>query len=520
MYNDDEKKIVEDTNGETPSSDNAHTTHDKLENERGANDQTSPAEPTLGYKEKPSPYYEPWQQPVYRDTQVSRQEPFTPGLHNGAYNDYQRMQPAAPQPEKKKRRGARGFFKAVCLVLVCALAGGVASYAVVRYNIDNGLLNPVNQVVIGSEQTAEPDASPGGTSDIEVTANPSTSTDMTSSGVAMSAEDIYSIAINQVVGVNSQAETNVFGQTTTSAVSGSGFILSTDGYIATNYHVISYAATQGYSLTVILHDGQSYPAEIVGYEQDNDLAVIKINATDLSAVAIGNTNNVKVGDDIYAVGNPLGELDYTMTSGIVSALDRIIHVDTSISINMFQIDAAVNSGNSGGPVYNANGEVIGIVSAKYASTGVEGLGFAIPINDATDIISQIITNGYVTGKPTMGITIKTFTSAAAEYYDLAEGAYVDSVQAGSAADKAGIKVGDIITKLGDADITMMEELISAKKDFKAGETTTLVVFRDGDSVTLTITFGEEGITATSSQSGAPNISQLPNQSGAAIGEVS
>jgi serine protease Do len=218
---------------------------------------------------------------------------------------------------------------------------------------------------------------------------------------------------------------------------------------------------------------------------------------------------MQVGDTIYTVGNPLGELDYTMTSGIVSALDRVIQVDAATSINMFQIDAAVNSGNSGGPVYNSEGKVIGIVSAKYASAGVEGLGFAIPINDAVDIVSQLITNGYVAGKPSLGISVRDWSSAYAQYYGTPEGALVEAVEPGSAADKAGVRIGDIITKLGDTDVTSTETLLIAKKMFSAGDTTTIVVSRDGEELTLTITFDEEGITATSSRTA--DDPQMPQQ---------
>ena len=184
---------------------------------------------------------------------------------------------------------------------------------------------------------------------------------------------------------------------------------------------------------------------------------------------------MKVGDQIYAVGNPLGELTYTMTSGIVSALNRAIQEQDGSSVNMFQIDAAVNSGNSGGPVYNNRGEVIGIVTAKYASTGVEGLGFAIPIDEANAIVTQLISTGRVTGKPWLGITVQTVSNAAAQYYKMVEGAYVYTVSAGACADKAGIKVGDIITKLGNTKVTSVDTLKAAMKSFKAGDTASIVI---------------------------------------------
>lgn len=489
MYNDDENISGIGLNNEAPSSDNL--SNDDPGNIHAAEHeqkQTINTEADPGGKEKKADtYYEPWQQPLYRDEKTTGQEPFSPGIHTIPFNVYQHVQ--AGKPEKRKKSLWNGLMKAVCLVLVCAIASAGAVYGVLQYS---GILK--NNQAASSQGTKKEAGTSSGT---EGSSGAST---LTAAGNEMSAEDIYLMAVNQVVGVNSEAKTNIFGQSTASAVSGSGFVVSADGYIVTNYHVIEYADQYGYTLTIMLHDGKSYPAKIVGYEQDNDIAVIKIDATGLSAVTIGDNKKMKVGDKIYAVGNPLGELDYTMTNGIVSALDRVIQVDESTSINMFQIDAAVNSGNSGGPLYNSKGEVVGIVSAKYASTGIEGLGFAIPINDAIDIVNQLITNGHVVGKASMGISVRTVTNAAAEYYKLVEGAYIVSVQAGSCAEKAGLKVGDIITKLGDTAVTSADTLKTAKKNFKAGDKATIIVNRDGKELSLTITFDEQGVTATSSSS--------------------
>jgi serine protease Do len=200
---------------------------------------------------------------------------------------------------------------------------------------------------------------------------------------------------------------------------------------------------------------------------------------------------MQVGEQIYAVGNPLGELTYTITSGIISALDRDITGEDGSTINMFQIDAAVNSGNSGGPVYNSRGEVIGVVTAKYSSTGVEGLGFAVPINDAAKIANELIKNGYVTGKAYMGVTVTTVSEQIAEYYGWVVGAYIRSVDSGSCAEKAGLKAGDIVTKLNDTAITSSADLIDAKKNYKAGDTVKLTIYRSGATQTLSLTFDEE-----------------------------
>jgi serine protease Do len=501
MYSDEENKSGADLNDTAPSSENFDKTPDNPENTRS----DEPRQPETEPKANPIPYYEPWQQPVYSQTQ----EPFAPELRGETYNTYQQNPPSEPQPGKKKKPALSGLAKAVCLILVCAIVSGGATFGVMQVKL-NELKNDNRSIAGGNTENQ------GNTSAVtDSSASPSSSgsgsngaTNLTSTGTEMSAEDIYAMAVNQVVGVNSEEKTNIFGAETPSAVSGSGFIISSDGYIVTNYHVIAYAVEQGFSLTVMMHNGKSFPAKVIGYEQDNDLAVIKIDATGLSTVTMGNNDTMKVGDKIYAVGNPLGELDYTMTNGIVSALDRVIQVEDTTSINMFQIDAAVNAGNSGGPVYNSKGQVIGIVSAKYASTGVEGLGFAIPINDAKDIVNQLMTTGHVSGKPSMGISVKTVTKQEADFYKLAEGAAVASVTSGSCADKAGLKVGDIITKLGDTVVTSADTLKQAKKSFKAGDTTTVVINRSGQELSLKITFDEEGVTSTSSQtSQQPSITQ-------------
>ena len=296
-----------------------------------------------------------------------------------------------------------------------------------------------------------------------------------------------------MVGITTEVTyTNFFGQTSSSAVSGSGFIVSSDGYILTNYHVIEYAYKGNYAVTVMLHDGTRYEASIIGVEDCNDIAVLKIDASGLDPVTFGDSDKLSVGDDVYAVGNPLGELEFSMTTGHVSALDRLITTDESTeAINMFQFDAAVNSGNSGGPVYNANGEVVGIVTAKYSDTGVEGLGFAIPINDAAKIANDLITKGYVTGKAYMGVSIdERYNSMYSQYYNMPIGAFVKSVESGSCAENAGIQAGDIITRLGDVEITGYSDLKQAIKQYSAGDSAELELYRAGESRTITVIFDE------------------------------
>ena len=317
-------------------------------------------------------------------------------------------------------------------------------------------------------------------------------TAVVSSGPAVEPSQIYAQALQQAVGITTEVTyQNFFGQTSTSAVSGSGFVISEDGYILTNYHVIEYAYEDNLDVVVMTYDGTKYKASIVGVEQSNDVAVLKIDADNLNAVTFGNSDAISVGETVYAVGNPLGELEFSMSTGHVSALDRVISTEESESINMFQIDAAVNSGNSGGPVYNAQGQVIGIVTAKYSSTGVEGLGFAIPINDAANIANDLITKGYVTGKAYMGVRLdERYNSMYAQYYNMPLGAYIAAVESGSCAERAGLQPGDIITRVGDSTVESYSDLRQAIKAYSAGDTAELEVYRADRSMTVTVVFDE------------------------------
>lgn len=385
----------------------------------------------------------------------------------------------AKAPKEKKPHGR--WVKALCMCLVCALLGGLCGAGI--------MAGSMNSRIAAVEQRLEEQTK--GTLSIGQTS--ATPAPVSSTTTAKPVAAIYDQACNEVVGITTEVTyTNFFGQTSSSAVSGSGFIVSPDGYILTNYHVIEYAYKGNYAITVMLHDGTRYEASIVGVEDCNDIAVLKIDASGLDPVTFGDSDKLSVGDDVYAVGNPLGELEFSMTTGHVSALDRLITTeDGSEAINMFQIDAAVNSGNSGGPVYNANGEVVGIVTAKYSDTGVEGLGFAIPINDAAKIANDLITKGYVTGKAYMGVSIdERYNSMYSQYYNMPIGAFVKSVESGSCAESAGIQAGDIITRLGDVEITGYSDLKQAIKQYSAGDSAELELYRAGESRTLTVTFDE------------------------------
>ena len=428
------------------------------------------------------PYAEDWREPSYSPTHETTSDMYTPGIYTNQQHYKKRDAEANPDIPKRTRSGRAGrILRAVCLVIVCAALSGAASYGVVEYRLQRGDfdITMTNQVVIGGENS--------GNQQFGIVAP------VARTGSELAAEIIYDMALSQVVGVETEAPAygGIFGAQ--GSVTGSGFIISSDGYILTNYHVIQTARENNLPLKVYLHDESVYDADIIGYDEYSDVALIKIDAVGLNPVVIGNSDNNRVGQIVYAVGNPFGDLVYTMTSGIVSALDRVVTVEDK-RISAFQFDAAVNSGNSGGPVYDANGDVIGIVSMKLMGNSVEGIGFAIPINDAILIASELIEHGYISGRPYIGITVQTVTSGHADFYGWVVGAYVRSVAPESAGEKSGLAVGDIIIELGDIEIDSRDGLLFALRRFSAGDTTTMTVWRNGEEVKLSITF-DENLTA-------------------------
>ena len=396
----------------------------------------------------------------------------------------------APAAAKKPSFWQKTGVKVTALLLACAVVGGAAGYG------GAALSSSGKTTIRQSNRTAS-----------EITVK------QVSGQTLMSPAEVYASTVNSVVSINcSSVSTNIFGQSVQSASSGSGFIITQDGYIVTNHHVVSGAS----SVTVTLHDGREYPATVVGSDSDYDVAVLKINATDLQPVTLGTSSSVNVGDSVLAIGNPLGELTFSMSQGIVSCCDRAINVDGT-PFNMIQVDASINPGNSGGPLMNLYGEVVGIVSAKYSSysdTTVEGLGFAIPIGDVQAIITDIMENGQVTDKPSFGITAGTMTEQMAAQYQIEQksGAFVYSVNKGGAGEKAGLRMGDVITKVDSTDIASMEDLTAAKKGHKAGDTVTVTYFRDGSSHTTSLTFDVKADdTEQDSQQGQQNQQNQQDQ---------
>lgn len=274
------------------------------------------------------------------------------------------------------------------------------------------------------------------------------------------------------------------GAQQTAEASGSGFIVSADGYIVTNNHVI-----EGATSAKVIVPGEKDPidAVIVGTDTTTDIAVLKIDRANLPFVTLGDSDSLQVGELAVAIGNPFGELAGSVTVGVISALDREVSINNN-KYNLLQTDASINSGNSGGPLVNSYGEVIGVTNAK-VSQG-EGIGFAIPINDVKTVIEDLINNGFVTGRPVLGIGVVTVDQATADQYGWPVGAYIRQVDAGSSAQKAGLLVGDIITKIDGTAITTTEQVIEIKNSHKVGDSITITVARNGGTLDVTLTLQE------------------------------
>ena len=320
------------------------------------------------------------------------------GYQSGPQQPVQEMKPV-----KKNRMG----LKITALALVCALLGGAVGGGAV-WALGGGLSKNETSINVSNRPATQ------------------VSIQQVDGKTAISDAEVYAANVNSVVSINTTGTsgTNFFGQPVQTASAGSGFVLTKDGYIVTNYHVVK----DGETVKVTMYNGDEYEAKYVGGDEDYDIAVIKVEATELQPVTLGDSEKLNVGDHVLAVGNPLGELTFSMSGGMVSSVNRAINV-SGTPFNMIQTDASINPGNSGGPMFNQYGEVVGIVSAKYSSTGnesVEGLGFAIPINDVFAMIQDIMTNGYITNKPYLGITGGSMTEQmAAQYrYDITSGVFV------------------------------------------------------------------------------------------------
>ena len=387
----------------------------------------------------------------------------------------------------RKKGSGTGFAAILLLCFLSGVIGGVlGAYAYMRYQrAEKTAMSAaeVRDAVDGEEAAPDELFAKGEEAEFYSEAEES----------ELTAADIYDRACNQVVSVAVETVSyDLFGNQTPSVVSGSGFVIAEDGYILTNYHVVEKAVKNSLNVTVGTYDGDVCVGRIVGSDEDQDLAVIKIDKDGFTPVLFGNSDDMKVGDSIYAVGNPYGILEFTMTMGHISALDRQIATEeTEKSLNMFQIDAAVYSGNSGGPIYDSRGRVVGVVTAKYASSGMEGIGFAIPINQVLPVISELIDKGYVGGKASLGLSFDNrYNTVYSRYYRLPEGAFVSSVQSGSCSEAAGIRPGDILMRIGDYSIDDYADVPAALRHFSAGETAEVSFYREAEIITVTLCFDE------------------------------
>ena len=394
-----------------------------------------------------------------------------------------------PEEPKKKRRT---WLKITALLLALAIVASLGR-ALLRSAI-NGLA-----AHNASGDSAQPAADASGAASAPESAGEPYQRELTplpetlptyDSGKTLTAQEVYGINVDAVCGIATEVTTNVFGQTASTAVVGSGFVLTEDGYVVTNNHVVEGTD----NVSVKLHDGSTYPAEVVGGDSLSDVALLKIEAEGLSHVAVGDSDAIAVGEGCIAIGNPLGELTFTMTGGYVSALPREINISGK-PISMFQTDAAINAGNSGGPLFDMAGNVIGITSAKIsgmAGSGamIEGVGFAIPINEALRVVYDLQEYGYVRGRAFLGVTVKELDAATADTYGLPVGPIVQSVVADSCADRAGIAVKDIILRFNGRMVQTYTQLMSALNKCSAGDEVTLHIYRAGAELDVTLTLDE------------------------------
>lgn len=481
--------------------------------------QEQPSQETFSaMPEQPASQPNPDQQP-YHGTGAGRKEsPFadSPYVMNretprGESNTHQNayvppIPPQKPPRKPKKEHGSsRVWLRVLCgilaLVVLAGSCGVTAFFVNARWEDQTGAMiesfeRRFNDLQAQIDSAAANQNQSGGYPEVSYVTTPGA---------------IYQNNVDSVVLITAKMTSRVYGQTTIGTSSGSGFVLTEDGYVVTNHHVVENAT----SVKVTLYDGTEFDASVVGSDSTNDVAVLKITEdVTLQAVTIGSSTALNVGDQVVAIGNPLGELTSTLTVGYVSAKERDVTTEGT-TINMIQTDAAINSGNSGGPLFNAKGEVVGITTAKYSgasSSGatIEGIGFAIPIDDVMPLVKDLMNYGYI-NTAYLGVMVSVMDATTASRYGLPVGAYVEEVTAGYSAQKAGVKAKDIIVALGDYEVENVSDLTRILRKFRAGDTTTITVYRGGQELVLPITLDEkprETITELPDDSGS---SQMPEE---------
>ena len=421
----------------------------------------------------------------YNDPQPEPETAYTaPQTDNGAGGATPPVHPVQPQdaqPPKKKKKfnGKRVARSAVALVLAAAM-GFAGGFVGAKFG--------------GSGKVVIQQVAPSSTAD-SASGSDSSITAASSSGSSLTTEQVADLVSPSVVVITTEqvvySQWSWYGQNQVESGAGSGVIISSDGYILTCAHVVDGAST----ITVTIGD-KDYTATLVGEDTTSDIAVIKIDADGLTPATVGNSDSLKVGQSVMAVGNPLGELGGTVTGGMISALNRSVTIQGSSSVNtmsLIQMDASVSPGNSVGGLFNMNGELVGIVNAKSSSSDAEGLGFAIPINDAIKVAQELLENGYVTGRPYLGITYLAVTDAqtASQLGVNAYGVYVVEVVKGGPAEKAGLQAGDRIVSVDGTEIASKDDLGTLMQKHAAGDTLSITIARDGQMQTVNVTLGEK-----------------------------
>ena len=436
--------------------------------------------------------------------------------NNGGYsyvNYY--SDPNGGDPNKKPKKKHTGLkVAAFVLAMVLVSGGSIGVYEGIRSsNADN------SSSIVASNDSSAAESSTGDSSSSKKNDSSQSWIQLASTNGSMSVADIVKKVTPSVVGVQSTfSSSNGSNNNTMNGYGGffgygsqgnsgsqgmtgvgTGIIMSKDGYIVTNAHVIyddEYGYGEASSVQIQMSDEETtYDARIVAYDKEADIAVLKIDADNLTAAEFGDSSSCEVGEMVVAIGNPLGlQFQNTVTCGIISALDRKVTINDN-TMTLIQTDTAINNGNSGGPLINSSGQVIGINSAKMSSTysgeaTVEGIGFAIPMSEAKSIVDDLINYGYVTGRPQLGISCQDVTEAVSQAYNIPVGAYIFSVTAGGAADQAGLQPGDVITGIQDQTISTTEELNAVKNQYKAGDTITLTYVRAGETKKVDVTLAE------------------------------
>ena len=407
-------------------------------------------------------------------------------------------QPSAPAPEQKKKGGKAG--KIVALLLACALVGGGSGFGAAALMQKNAAAQPQSTTQASSDASVMLEAKR------QAAALQVASVD---TGKVLTPSEVYAQNVNSTVGITTSITTNYWGFQTTSAAAGSGFILTEDGYILTNYHVVENSN----SITVAMYNGDTYDATLIGYDESNDVAVLKVDAEGLSPVVLGDSDNLNVGDSVVAIGNPLGELTFSLTAGLVSAKDREVTLSNSLTMDLIQTDCAINSGNSGGALFNLYGEVIGITNAKYSSSSsssasIDNIGFAIPINHVLSIVKSIIEKGYIS-KPYVGVSVSDVNQQT-QLYGIPAGAAVQAVSDDSPAAEAGLQAGDVITSVNGTEITGSSDLVNLVSEAAIGDTLTMTVYRQGSTIELTVTVGEQVQSAQANEQTQQTVSDNPS----------